>query len=71
MGSGHFPIEGTNKSCYISDIKNVNEENKIQDLNSENLYPFVSSQKCYDVGPYLETGGPLGNMFFFGGPGNC
>ena len=71
MGSGHYPIEGANKSCYFSNVKYVNKENKIQDLDSENLSPYATSQECYYVGPYVETGGVPGNMFFFGGPGNC
>lgn len=71
MGSGHFPIEGRNKACFFSNIKNVDKQTKIQDIDSEILYPFSSSRECYYVGPYLETGPGLGDMFFFGGPGYC
>ena len=71
MGSGHFPIEGANKACFFSNVKYVDNENKAQDLNSGDLFPYSSSPECYYLGLYLETGGVLGNMFYFGGPGNC
>ncbi|KAJ0962700.1 hypothetical protein J5N97_027822 [Dioscorea zingiberensis] len=71
MGSGHFPIEGTNKSCFISTMRYVNVENNFQELELGVLSPHSSLQKCYYVGPYFHQGDEFGNMFFFGGPENC
>lgn len=71
MGSGHYPIEGTRKSCFFSNVKYVDNENIIHDLDSENVFPFSSLKECYYVGPYSKMGSQLGNMFFFGGPGYC
>ncbi|KAJ0962701.1 hypothetical protein J5N97_027823 [Dioscorea zingiberensis] len=71
MGSGHFPSEGTNRSCFFSNIQYVNDENKMHELMLGNLSPHSSLQKCYDVGSYFRKGGEFGNMFFFGGPENC
>ncbi|XP_057525479.1 uncharacterized protein LOC130804867 isoform X1 [Amaranthus tricolor] len=71
LGSGHFPNEGFQKSCYISDMKMVDISGKLIDPDQTKLKEYNTKPECFKVS-YIGYSDPgLGNHMFLGGPPTC
>ncbi|GMH22698.1 hypothetical protein Nepgr_024541 [Nepenthes gracilis] len=71
MGSGHFPEEGFRKSCFISQMKLIDESYHFFDPDDRTIRVSTSKPKCYDV-KYVSAGGEQWyHRIYFGGPPNC
>ncbi|KAF8412540.1 hypothetical protein HHK36_000508 [Tetracentron sinense] len=68
MGSSRWPDNFLRRSCYFSNIKIVNEENMLVDIDKSNMKKYTDNQHCYDLIYWGYEGKFLEQTFTFGGP---
>ncbi|KAJ4953132.1 hypothetical protein NE237_029964 [Protea cynaroides] len=70
MGSGHFPYDNYNHSCFFTNMKFMNRFNKV--MNADGLKKFVNNTNCYDIKDDRYKSKELEHSLRFGGRGgNC
>ncbi|XP_068653717.1 protein neprosin-like [Aristolochia californica] len=68
MGSGHFAQEGYKKSCFMRNLKMVDEAGHLIDV-PPNTQAVSTDITCYNIIDYLSSGDQMGRHIYFGGPG--
>ncbi|KAF8365126.1 hypothetical protein HHK36_032869 [Tetracentron sinense] len=71
MGSGHFPQEGFNRSCFINRIQVADQSENFINPDDDNLSTFSDDPSCYNIMNGGNRGDEWGNFIYFGGPGLC
>ena len=68
MGSGHFPNEGYEKSCFFHNIQVIDNTNYAWS-DPADLQKLVTNSLCYDLEIKANKQTTAGTYFYYGGPG--
>lgn len=69
MGSGHFPDNSFNHTCYFDRLAYTDESRKDYGPGTAVVKSFTDQPKCYGVNYYGNLQGTAGFTLKFGGPG--